>query len=173
MKKIISLTLAVLGLMLLVSPSAQPQFSCVFPEEPNNIVRSGGGSITLVALNWEGDSQPVEEAIKEVIPLLEESPFLSWPPARGSGTVPVYPATEELIWCWNRNHKLQWGEFRSRTGPTGPGIYLLPNLDPLALRVTIAHETVHAFWTGNELIPRLVSVPIIVNYTMARIKGSP
>jgi len=173
MWKIISLTLVFLGLMIVPSSQPEPLFDCVFPEEPNYLIRSGD-TVNLITLNWKEEKQTeVEKAIEEVVPFLKDNPFLSWPPARGSGTVPVYPATEELIWCWNRNHKLQWGEFRSRTGPTGPGIYLLPNLDPLALRVTIAHETVHAFWTGNELIPRLVSVPIIVNYTMARIKGSP
>ena len=173
MWKIISLTLVILGLMIVPSSQPEPLFDCVFPEEPNYLIRSGD-TINLITLNWKEEKQAgVEEAIKEIIPLLEESPFLSWPPARGEGTVPVYPATEELIWCWQKEGRKQWGSFRSRTGPYGPGIYLLPSLDPLWLRVTLAHETVHAFWTRDELIPRLVSVPIIVNYTMARTKGSP
>lgn len=164
-KKSFLLVLIAFGLLAIPSAQPEPQFDCVFPETPNNIVRDESGSITLIALNWEGDRQAeVEKAIEEVVPLLESSPFLRWPPARGGGTVPVYPATEELTWCWHRNHEKQWGAFRSRTGPYGPGIYLLPDLDPSALRVTIAHEAVHAFWTSDELLPRLVSVPIILSY---------
>lgn len=176
-RRIFLLTLVVLGL-LAIPPTQSPlesQFDCIFPEEPNNIVWDESGSITLVAMNWEGDRQSaVEKAIEKVVPLLEDSPF--WPPNRG-GTVPVYPANEELIWCWQeKQHQdggVRWGSFRPRTGPYGPGIYLLPNLDPLALKVALAHEGVHAFWTSDELTPRLVTVPIILNYFRTLLGGSP
>lgn len=172
-RKIVLLTLVAFGLLAIPS-QPEPQFSCTFPTSPNNIVQDGD-RIRLVAMNWGDRQAVVEKAIEEVIPLLEDSPFLSWLPARGGGTVPVYPATPQLAACWEREYpgKKVYGSFRAVSGPYGPGIYLLPNLDHLTLKVTLAHESVHAFWTSNELIPRLVSVPIIVGDIKMLPRGSP